>query len=293
MGEVIVGDSVSSDDVLWRYMSLDKLVNLLSTKTLYLSPLSHYEKTDPYEGYLPKIALKTLGDVIIKGRKEIKKEIVKAIDLHNRNKRNGIENKSAEPHIKLLQAHLESDNKFIREAYVKIIKSIAVNCWHCNINESEAMWRLYSENGNGVAIKTSVSSLKNSLKDYNDERDIRIGRVKYIDFNDSSLKSSDCTVDNQLSPLIKRRSFSHENEVRIYSNCNIDFSDFDNFKPKPKIINVNINHLIEGVYISPYSTEPYPSSVMSICEQYGLDKNKIIKSELLDGWSDLLDAFDV
>ena len=35
-----------------------------------------------------------------------------------------------------------------------------VSCWHINGNESDAMWKIYS-NKKGIAIKTTIDKLKN------------------------------------------------------------------------------------------------------------------------------------
>ncbi len=38
-------------------MSLDKLVDLLSTSELHFTPLASFAKSDPFEGFLPAVAL--------------------------------------------------------------------------------------------------------------------------------------------------------------------------------------------------------------------------------------------
>ena len=42
-------------------------------------------------------------------------------------------------------------------------KSVVVNCWHAADSESELMWRRYTNYTTGVAIRTTVGALKNSL----------------------------------------------------------------------------------------------------------------------------------
>jgi hypothetical protein len=60
MAKIRIGKSVSDNYTLWRYMSLDKLINLLETESLYFAPLVSYTKSDPFEGYLPEIAFEFL-----------------------------------------------------------------------------------------------------------------------------------------------------------------------------------------------------------------------------------------
>ncbi|WP_152680419.1 hypothetical protein [Chromobacterium subtsugae] len=65
-----VGKSLSDDDVLWRYMSLDKFINLLDSKTLFFTPISFYAQTDPFEGYMPKVAMDALASITKKSVEE-------------------------------------------------------------------------------------------------------------------------------------------------------------------------------------------------------------------------------
>ena len=58
-----VTKNISKDAMLWRYMTLDKLINILSTNQLYFSPLHSYEKTDPFEGIPPKVSLEAMREI--------------------------------------------------------------------------------------------------------------------------------------------------------------------------------------------------------------------------------------
>jgi hypothetical protein len=57
MSEVRVSDTLEGSTTLWRYMSLDKFIDLLSMNQLYFAPLAFYMKTDPFEGFLPAVCL--------------------------------------------------------------------------------------------------------------------------------------------------------------------------------------------------------------------------------------------
>ena len=56
MTEVQASKQLSGTTRLWRYLSLDKLVDLLSTSELFFTPLATLAKTDPFEGNLPSVA---------------------------------------------------------------------------------------------------------------------------------------------------------------------------------------------------------------------------------------------
>ena len=87
-------------------------------------------------------------------------------------------------------------------------KTVFINCWHLNESESEAMWQLYCPNNQGVALQTTYAKLaKWSLTIPNSF----IGMVSYLDYEMEKFPT-----DNFLKAFMhKRRSFAHENEVRI------------------------------------------------------------------------------
>jgi hypothetical protein len=87
-----------------------------------------------------------------------------------------------------------------------------INCWHVDNNESNAMWNLYVKDGQGVAIKSSISNLKNSI--LNDKRTFCLGFINYLDFDKDYSSEA-----NAFSPFfIKRDIFKHEQEFRILTD---------------------------------------------------------------------------
>ena len=57
MTAVKTSSQLTRDARLWRYLSLDKLIDLLSTGELFFAPLSSLAEIDPFEGYLPAVAM--------------------------------------------------------------------------------------------------------------------------------------------------------------------------------------------------------------------------------------------
>jgi hypothetical protein len=97
-------------------------------------------------------------------------------------------------------------------------------CWTV-VKESDAMWRIYSQDTNGVKITTTIRRLFESLYKAvpTEKRDLSclIGRVKYLSQKaiarylgkPISLDSTGVGIAETL--LIKRKAFSHEKEVRL------------------------------------------------------------------------------
>ena len=282
MANVKVGDSVNINMPLWRYMSLDKLISLLEGNNLFFTPLETYKNSDPFEGYAPKVVFDAYSDIFGSEVKELEgaQEQLKVKAGNNQVMINELSKiKNVTPDFREL----------IKQTYKTVTKGITVNCWHANSSESEAMWKLYSDNGKGIAVKTSISSLVKSIENFDQDLLIQIGAVKYLDFHDDKICPKDCVTDGYLSPLLKRSSFSHENEVRLFTIPKIDSSNVNNFKAKPEFVQALAMDLIEGIYISPFAGEPFVSSILAICNKYSIPAQIVIKSQLLEGHEDLLD----
>lgn len=283
MAKIILNKGLDESTILWRYVSLDKLIHLLETESLYFTPLSCYKETDPFEGYMPKVAFEALGTAM----QPISSDLIsRCIDMIDRVIKLEDKYGSTEETKKFLagiEDLVDQEPQRFNEHYKGVIQNFTVSCWHENKTESEAMWKLYSDQGKGVAIKTSVQSIVNGIECFDELIDINMGAVKYMDFFDSNIDPNDCVLDGHLAPLLKRSSYSHESEVRMFH-----FKESDNVSPEPLTIQVAPHLLIEEVYISPFCSEPFISSTVAICKKYNIPKDRIIKSSLLSGHDELL-----
>ncbi|WP_426095344.1 hypothetical protein [Flavobacterium sp. DSR2-3-3] len=149
-------------------------------------------------------------------------------------------------------------------------EKVAISSWHINEYESFAMWQIFTQNSEGLAIQSTIGRLQKSLipeinfKQY-------IGEVNYIDY-----KKEHIPFDDMFFPfLFKRKSFQYEGEVRIITDIGeSDIKINDGLK-----INVDINQLIEKIYIHPKSENWYKNLVIQLVKQLGFDFT-IEKSDL-------------
>lgn len=269
-----VTQNIAKDAFLWRYMSLDKLINLLDTQKLFFTPAYSYLDSDPFEGLPPKIISIILKEICLKESFKQKE----FLDYLNENLRPGLKPEG----LKLLDDALSRIDEFpkqMEKIYFRILKSTVINCWHLNECESEAMWRLYSDNNKGIVIQTTLQDLADSI----DDDRVFLSEVRYINFNDENHTPSDLNVNGHFSPLLKRESFKHEQEVRLFFQPKADFETLSdlNYKYKPELISVDVSKLISKIYISPYAQEPYNSSVRAVCRLFGIPESKIVDSNLL------------
>jgi hypothetical protein len=101
---------------------------------------------------------------------------------------------------------------FVESSTTHSIDNYRVNCWHRNDVESVAMWKLYTRGMDGVSIQTTVGGLKASLQ--SEDSSIIIGQVKYVDHANLAAFGGD-PPPGVAAIFVKRRSFEHENEVRL------------------------------------------------------------------------------
>ena len=142
-----------------------------------------------------------------------------------------------------------------------------ISCWHINAYESAAMWRLYSRDHNGVAIKTDFVSLSESFRG---DEDIFIGKVNYVDYDQTFIRE-----DNTMAPfLYKRKSFEHEREVRAMMqeipsrDGAVDMSQ--DIWGEGKYHAVDLPSLIQEVLISPFAGNWFADLVQSVADRYEL-----------------------
>jgi len=134
-------------------------------------------------------------------------------------------------------------------------RHIYVNCWYLGDLESEAMWRLYCPNNNGVAIQTSYSKLVESVAN---DSELYIGRVTYIDYDSQTLPSG-----NLFYPVMhKRISFAHEQEVRLVKLMIPDNLGLPHeFCPPGIPVDWPLEPTVDAIYVDPYAPEYFHNVV--------------------------------
>ncbi|GAT62492.1 hypothetical protein [Paludibacter jiangxiensis] len=137
----------------------------------------------------------------------------------------------------------------------EIKKTFFVNCWHINENESYAMWKIYLNSQNGIALQTTYSKLYKCLNEVNDN--IYLSTVKYDGNGDWGTY-----LDRMLH---KKSYYSYEQELRAIVNDNIRINE-DGLK-----IEVNINNLIENIYVAPSSPIWFQQLVKNISNYFNFD----------------------
>ncbi len=174
---------------------------------------------------------------------------------------------------------LFSDEKRISEIIKELRSRVIISCWHVNEHESAGMWNLYARTEEAVCIQSTYKRLRGCLPENS-----KIGLVKYVNYRNEWIPES-----NILAPFIyKRKSFEHERELRAMINLSglsesaLDISNINGESPNGGVwISVDLNELIENVYVAPNAAEWFGELIRNVAKTYSLDK-PVIKSSLDD-----------
>ncbi len=225
---------------IWRFQDFAKFVSLLKIRSLHFCRIDKFK--DPFEGELPVTYVE-------KYRERLRKTGV----------------------------HSEAAIKGMTDGIIRVHKLGKkwhyANCWHINKVESEAMWKLYTTGNEGIAIQSTFKRLKHSLpEEEDDSRRVYIGKIKYIDYDqEDPEKQSSLACSFQ-----KRLNFDHERELRAIIHHEKLGKNGGPIQDTPKetglSVKVNLDKLIEKVYVSPMSQKWFHCVVKSVMKKYGLEK---------------------
>ena len=233
---------IPDDTVLWRYVDLYRLLDLLQTSELHLTRVDQME--DRWEG--------AYSSVNVAQRPTIYGD--------------------AWPKM----------SAAFPQMYMYTRTHTYVNCWYVGSEESYAMWRLYDAAGKGVAIKTNATRLKAALQgsllilgskvqyvDYN-KTYIPEGNVlfPYIHKRRSFAHESEYRLINLWSPKALEVD---ENKVATRTEPDA---------PPPFLReSVNLGTLIEATYVSP-DAPGWAARVVEDAVQKYLPDSEVRQSDL-------------
>ncbi|MGO9533902.1 MAG: DUF2971 domain-containing protein [Syntrophobacteraceae bacterium] len=162
-------------------------------------------------------------------------------------------------------------------------------CWTYN-QETDAMWRIYGKDGNGVRIRTTIKKIADQIWDSErDDSRLRyfIGKVEYRkrEVLENFMKettlvalSSGGQSDKFAETLLmKRTAFRHEEELRVLAH------DINGDDPRAKgdiySVDVDPNDFIEEVCLDPRLSSEQAKKMENEIRKAGY-KGTIIQSEL-------------
>jgi len=228
---------------VWRYMDFTKMVSLIDTRRLFFTRADKFD--DPFEGSWPRInvqGMHTVPDDVPPEAREI---------------------------------YLKSYAN-IGEMSKLWSKHTAINCWHMNEHESAAMWKLYLKSDEGIAVQSTYNKLRSSIID---DENVYLGVVKYIDYEKEWIDGN----VNLLAPFVhKRKSFEHEREIRaLVIKWPKTEGEIEETIDTGLKIKVDVERLIEQIYIAPNAPAWFSDLVRAIIHRYGY-AIEVVQSKLND-----------
>ena len=159
-------------------------------------------------------------------------------------------------------------------------------CWSL-FKDSDAMWRIYSQDKKSVRIQTTIGKLFDSV--YVDDHCMASTYIGSVDYtakkdleqwavNNSPISVSDLNKVMVESLFIKRNNFSHEKEVRVIyqPDTKVDTTQ------ALKIYQINTNDFLEKITFDPRADDSFMDSAMQMISKYNYPRNRVNKSSLYD-----------
>ena len=244
----------NKDIKIWRYLDIPKFLSIIDNRGLFFSRAEYLG--DPFEG-----------------------SITQSKDQINLNK-----------HFNRISNVMYSDDGTAHEWYSDhyfFRNSAYICCFHMNPIESTAMWSIYAKDNKGIAIQSTFNRLCNCFH-VDHENTENIGVVKYLDdYSPDSSETIDVLKWATLPLLHKRKNFEHERELRAiipFPHCvfpnggELTKEILDSF-PKGLSIPVDLDILIEKIYLAPSSSPWIIDLLNSVLKKYEINK-KILPSAL-------------
>lgn len=228
---------------LIRYLDLAKLLSLLDKRSLFLSRMDNLD--DKFEGRMLAFNTKL---------REVMYYEMKADGLM--------------PYDTFLDFE-----KSIIETHEILRKWVFLNSWNIYEEESMAMWKIYSQMGNGIAIVSDVSSIKDALKE--SIPDVYLSQIEYFDHE----REENMKEGNIIYPIItKQIGYSYEKEVRLFYISHdkefIEKHEYGVYLP------VKLERLISKIIIGPFTPKWIEDSIINLLSKYGISV-QVVRSSIL------------
>lgn len=172
--------------------------------------------------------------------------------------------------MRYLKAHGTSDEHLLQgvNQYRTEIQQYYVSCWYMSDHESSLMWKAYSQESQGIVIKSKYMRLIEALTGA--QESVNVGMVKYIDYDRDHIP-----IGNGFEPAVhKRKFFKEENEIRavFWSKEKVN-SDIHPHMDGWKHINIraDLEMLIDSIIVGPSTGYWYKELIEELLRKEGLN----------------------
>ncbi len=233
---------------IWRYIDLAKLQSLVATRALYFASARQF--LDKFEGSITK----------------------RDYEFHV----HSVERIA--PDTDLLAFMVGSAS----QAFQELTRLTKICCWHMNPHESLAMWQLYLRDGCGVAIRSTIRRLAESLGEFRlkpeyQAETVWLGSVRYIDY-----KAGTIAGDSMLGRFFsKRASYAFEREYRAVISLRLAEEYGCDVPDEGILVPVDVAQFLERIHIAPGMDTALVKRVRDLLRTHGLN-TPVTQSDLDD-----------
>jgi hypothetical protein len=229
------------DAAIWRYLTRSKFEWMVNEGRLFMPSAAHLG--DPLEGTQPKGNSNWWQSLADQAASEEQSRTIE----HNR--------------------------QLISRFAAAFRTRYYVSCWHVNEAINPEMWKLYADNPDSVAVRTTLAKLRTALPAYVD-----IGLVRYIDYAIDRLPTL-----NMLEYIThKSKLFEHERELRaVAMHPVVEGLDQQHFRtnhfegeenPAFRVFAppIGLAGLVDSFFVHPKAPDPFLEEVRSLCREHEL-----------------------
>jgi len=221
--QVTADTSLEADLILMRYLDLAKFLDLISTEALYVAPAVDFD--DQLEGTLPeRIRDIYQNDTELIG--DYGSDSIQYMEHMNRVKNN-------------------------------------ISCWTKGPKDNMALWKIYGNSKQSVAIATTFDKLIQSTFRWRNLSGVCFKEVVYIDHSGKLYNGIYDLSHNTFA--LKHEAYSFENEVRMIITRN------SLEEPSPLRLKINPNDIIDKIIVSPEAGDWFYNLIKSVSEKYKIE----------------------
>jgi hypothetical protein len=145
-----------------------------------------------------------------------------------------------------------SDMEHTERAFWQLTRLTKLNCWHRSEYESDAMWNLYSDEGKGIAICSTLVRMRKAFEpfrlkpDYGEES-LWSGPVEYVDLTQIRMRGR----GSLKRFFFKHLAFAWEREFRLAISLTNAEENGVSVPARGVAVPVNLGELIDHIIIGP------------------------------------------
>lgn len=170
--------------------------------------------------------------------------------------------------IPLKDLPIKSKDNELKYFEFPYFQNMFTHCWSLEGN-SDALWRIYSKEKEGILIETTVKKFKliKGIKKavlapviYYNDLEFVLNKIKEIPPYDTFFGSS----------FLKRNAFKHEKEVRLVTLNEEGYIDYKREECAHINFGLDSKEFIENIIIDPRADDWYVDTIKSYCLRVGL-----------------------